>query len=77
MVNAQRSGPRRARERAHRLGQPAHVEWRPCYSNECSSSIGPMPGGPTILHADLDAFYASLEVLLNPALRGRGAAGGG
>jgi DNA polymerase-4 len=37
----------------------------------------PPPGPATILHADLDAFYASVEQLLEPTLRNRPIAVGG
>src|SRR5213596_355016 len=36
-----------------------------------------MEGSASILHADLDAFYASVEQLLDPSLRGRPIAVGG
>ena len=39
--------------------------------------VAAQDGEATILHADLDAFYASVEQLLDPTLRGRAIAVGG
>ena len=46
-------------------------------ANTRSSILAPVSAGPNILHADLDAFYASVEQLLNPTLRGKAIAVGG
>ena len=46
-------------------------------SNTCSTTVEQVSAGATILHADLDAFYASVEQLLDPSLQGRPIAVGG
>ena len=63
---------------AGRSYRPAGAPWKAnIRSTNFSSVEHPPTGRATILHADLDAFYASVEQLLDPSLRNRPIAVGG
>ncbi|MEY2552827.1 MAG: polymerase, partial [Ilumatobacteraceae bacterium] len=49
----------------------------PLSANKCSIKFTGVSSEATILHADLDAFYASVEQMLQPSLRGLPIAVGG